>query len=66
MATRSSGQNRSGQRALALIGCFEQAIILGGGKKAQKQQAHRSSFKFRLLDWRSGYLNWSPVRYRSL
>ena len=54
----------SGQRALALIGWFERAVILRGGTKVQKQQSHRSSFKFRLLDWRTGYLNWSPVRYR--
>ena len=38
MATRSNGQ-----RALPLIGWFERAVILGGGKKAQKQQAHRSN-----------------------
>ena len=25
-----------------------------------------TSFKFRLLDWDTGYLNWSPVRYRPL
>ena len=52
--------------AHALIGWFERAFILCGGTKAQKQQSHRSSFKFRLLDWCTGYLNWSPVRYRPL
>ena len=52
----------SDQRAIALIGWFGRAAILCGGKKAQKQQSHRSSFKSRLLDWRTGYLNWSPVR----
>ena len=25
-----------------------------------------TSFKFRLLDWRTSYINWSPVRYRPL
>ena len=34
------------------------AVILCGGIKAQKQQSHRLSFKFRLLDCRTGYLNW--------
>ena len=48
----------SGQRALGLIGWFERAVVLCGGTKAQKQV---TSFKFRLLDWRTGYLNWSPV-----
>ena len=52
----------SGQRGIALIGRFGRAAILCGGTKAQKQQSHRSSLKFRLLDWRAGYLNWSPVR----
>ena len=33
---------RSGQGALALIGWFEQAVILRGGTKAQKHQSHRS------------------------
>ena len=33
----------SGQRALALIGWFEWAVILCGGTKAQKQQPHRSN-----------------------
>ena len=56
----------SGQHALALIGWFERAVILCGGTKAQKQQSHRSSFKFKLLDWRTGYLNWSSVRCRTL
>ena len=52
----------SGQRAISLIGWFGRATILCGGTKAQKQQSDRSSFKFRLLDWPTGYLNWSPVR----
>ena len=56
----------SDQRALALIGWFERAVILCEGTKAQKQQSHRSSFKIRLLDWGTGYLNWLPVRYRPL
>ena len=47
----------SGQRAFTLIGCFERAVILRGGTKAQKQEPHCSSFKFRSLDWRTGYLN---------
>ena len=34
---------RSGQRVLALIGWFEQAVILCGGTKAQKQLSHRSN-----------------------
>ena len=33
----------SGQRALALIGWFERAVILCGGTKAQKQQSHCSN-----------------------
>ena len=33
----------SGQRALALIGCFQRAVILCGGTKSQKQQSHRSN-----------------------
>ena len=47
----------SGQRALTLIGWFERAFIMRGGPKAQKQQPHCSSFKFRSLDWRTSYLN---------
>ena len=51
---------------LVLIGCFERTVIPCGGTKTQKQLSHHSTFKFRLLDWRTGYLNWSPVRYRPL
>ena len=39
----NNNNNNSGQRALALIGWFERAIILCGGTKAQKQQSHRSN-----------------------
>ena len=54
----------SGQCMLALIGWFERAVTLCGGKKSPK--ASVTSLKFRLLDWRTGYLNWSPDRYRPL
>ena len=34
--------------------------------KDKSPKATVTSFKFRLLDWRAGYLNWSLVRYRPL
>ena len=49
---RAYPSRHSGQPALALIGWFERAVTLCGGTKSEKQQSHRSSFKFRLLDWR--------------
>ena len=54
---------RSGQRAYLnwLVRTGRYTVWRGKSLKATA-----TSLKFRLLDWRAGYLNWSLVQYRPL